>query len=262
MPEKMFVEPESLSNVSPDDFPAYWFDIATPDHFWFKARMRAFLSLASKHTNLKHSLAVLEIGCGNGLVRRQIEAKTNWITDGADITSEALKRNTGLKGRTMLYNIHDRREELKEKYDVIMLFDVLEHIPDTKAFLESCLFYLKPGGLFFLNVPALNRFKSVYDEVVGHIRRYDKQMMQAEFSGLKAQMLDQRYWALSLVPPLIIRKYWLSDSTDIEGTVKKGLQPANSFIDWLFDTVLAVEHWFIKSPKLGASLLTVVKKTK
>jgi 2-polyprenyl-3-methyl-5-hydroxy-6-metoxy-1,4-benzoquinol methylase len=35
-------------------------------------------------------------------------------------------------------------------------FDVIEHIGDEKSFLESALFYLRPGGKLLINVPYGN----------------------------------------------------------------------------------------------------------
>lgn len=255
-----FVQVEQLSAVDPDGFPFDWYDIADAEHFWFMSRIDAFLRLCKKHVPLDAPLHCFEIGCGNGLVRRQLEKKTGWTIDGGDINLKALELNTGLRGKTYLYNIHDRRPELANAYDVVILFDVLEHIPDTKEFLESCLYHLKPGGYLFLNVPALNRFKSHYDEVVGHIRRYSKSRMAAEFSALDARVTDQRYWALSLVPLLLLRKWFGKKSGSEKEIVENGLEPPAELFNKLLYLVLKTENTLLPAPPVGASLLTVVKK--
>ncbi len=260
MQETLFADVIKLSDVSPDDFPFDWFAIAREDHFWFRSRIRAFLPFARRFTRLDEPQKVLEIGCGNGLVRRQIEKSTSWETEGADISLEALRLNTGVKGPTYLYNIHERKEEFRDKFDVVILFDVLEHIPDTRAFLESCLFHLKPGGLFFLNVPALNKYRSDYDIAVGHIRRYDRDMMNAEFRDLPVRVLGHRYWALSLLPALIARKYFVKQKGDIKAIVEKGLNPPSRLVDQIFYAVLGMENRVFPAPPTGASLLTAVQK--
>ncbi len=257
----MFAPIERLSKVDPDGFPFDWYAIAREDHFWFRMRIRSFMKFVPNFLSPKDPLNVLEIGCGNGLVRRQLESVTNWKTDGADINEEALKLNTGLEGKTYLYNIHDRNESLKDKYDAVILFDVLEHIPETTEFLESCLFHLKPGGHLFINVPALNRYRSDYDLAVGHVRRYDKVMMAEEFSSLNARVVGMRYWALTLVLPLILRKYLVTNKKkDTAAIVEKGLQPPNPFIDKLFYSVMNLENRIFPNPFVGASLLAAIQK--
>ncbi|MCP4038615.1 MAG: class I SAM-dependent methyltransferase [bacterium] len=42
------------------------------------------------------------------------------------------------------------------RYDVVTLWDVLEHSPDPKRFLGACAKPLKPGGFLLLNVPHLD----------------------------------------------------------------------------------------------------------
>jgi len=44
--------------------------------------------------------------------------------------------------------------QLKEQFDVIFLFDVLEHITEEDRFLRALAFYLAPGGKLVINVPA------------------------------------------------------------------------------------------------------------
>lgn len=251
---------EILSRVSPDDFPFDWYAIANDRHFWFKSRIDAFIRFAPKFVSLEKELKVLEIGCGNGLVRKQLEAKTNWIIDGCDINGKALLLNEGLKGKTYLYNIHEHYPAFENAYDAVILFDVLEHIPDTTEFLESVFYHLKPGGILFINVPALNQYKSDYDKVVGHIRRYDKGMMEGEFTSLKATVVGQRYWALSLLPALITRKRIVKDKGDIKAVVEKGLQPPGSLINSLFYGLLKTENLLFSNPPSGASLLSAIKK--
>lgn len=250
-----------LSEIEPDAFPVYWFDIAREDHFWFRARLASFTNMMAKAgIDFNKPLDVLEIGCGNGLVRKQIEAQSKWISDGCDIQPEALKENPALRGKTYLYNIHERHEQFREKYDGIILFDVLEHIPDTRNFLESVLFHLKPGGWLILNVPALNKLRGKYDEVVGHIRRYDKAMMTAEFINLPVELILQRYWAMPLVPMLWLRELITPKNLDTKAVVRKGMEPPNDLINKLFGLLLAIGRTILPSPPIGASLLTCVRK--
>src|SRR6185295_9082658 len=130
------------------------------------------------------------------------------------------------RGRTLLYNIEDRLEGLKEKYDVVFLFDVLEHIQDPGRFLKAALWHLKPGGSIVINVPALQSLYSRYDQLIGHFLRYDavslRRLLESDASGL--EVVDMRYWGLSLVPVAWLRKIVLWKTQTPQHAVAAGFE--------------------------------------
>ena len=121
--------------------------------------------------------------------------------DGADLNIEALKRCSGGLERVLYYDILEKRQEFRDRYDVAILFDVIEHIEPTRPFLEAVLFHLKPGGIVLVNVPALMTLFSVYDKVAGHYRRYIGRCWP-RVRDLDATVVDQVYWGFSMVPLL------------------------------------------------------------
>jgi SAM-dependent methyltransferase len=241
------------------DFPIDWYEIAQEGHFWFEWRFQAFIKqLEDLKISKDEAMIGLDIGCGYGLVRTQIENHSSWTTDGADLNKKALEQNKSI-GQTLLYNIHDCKKEYKERYDYILLFDVLEHIEDTQVFLNSVLFHLKKGGYVFVNVPALNNKKlSIYDKAVGHHRRYDKKMLSAELKTLN--ILDIRYWGLGLLPLLLLRGLYISKKTTKYEVIQKGLRPPKEWINQLLVKWMWIETKLLKNPLLGTSLLAAGRK--
>ena len=55
--------------------------------------------------------------------------------------------------------------ENSEQYDVIVMSEVLEHVTNTKASLDTVFRHLKPSGIFILTTP--NRFSTV--EIVARL---------------------------------------------------------------------------------------------
>jgi 2-polyprenyl-3-methyl-5-hydroxy-6-metoxy-1,4-benzoquinol methylase len=62
------------------------------------------------------------------------------------------------------------------RFDVITLFDVIEHLPDPRAALERCRRYLKPGGRLFITTPDTGALAArllgthwYYIDIVEHI---------------------------------------------------------------------------------------------
>lgn len=61
-----------------------------------------------------------------------------------------------------------------ESQEYIYSLNVLEHIDDDQATLAVLYSKLKPGGRFFLYVPALQVLFSSMDKKIGHYRRYHR----------------------------------------------------------------------------------------
>jgi 2-polyprenyl-3-methyl-5-hydroxy-6-metoxy-1,4-benzoquinol methylase len=59
-----------------------------------------------------------------------------------------------------LLNLHWR-----ERWDVIFLLDVIEHIPQDELVMHEIARALKPGGFLFLTTPALERFSALSESV-------------------------------------------------------------------------------------------------
>ena len=94
----------------------------------------------------------------------------------------------------------------EDRWDVVFLLDVLEHLQDDKIVLREIRKVLRPGGLLFVTVPALKFFWSYNDEIALHQRRYSRKDLQglAESSGLR--LVLGRYFMFFLSPLILVRK--------------------------------------------------------
>ena len=173
---------EFISRVEEVSFPDEWYRLSNPEHFWFQWRFKAALrQVRDVGLSISAPAAALEIGCGQGVLRDQFEAATPWTVDATDLHLPALNGAGRGRGRTLYYNILEEAPGFVEAYDVVILFDVLEHIAETGPFVRSVLRHLKPGGHLLINVPALQGLFSAYDTAAGHVRRYDRDSLVAEF---------------------------------------------------------------------------------
>ena len=197
-----------------------WFEIASAEHFWIRRRFEVLRKLAPDFDWPRLKLA--EIGSGSGLVQRQFEDEFDAEVDGFDLNEIALRNSVCRKSQVICYNIHGRVEHLRQAYDAILLFDVLEHIDDHHAFLESVVYHLKIGGSLFINVPAFASYFSAYDEAAGHVRRYvaDELIAVVEACGLKT--VRWTYWGKPMLPLLAIRKRRLEKLTDPDAILRGG----------------------------------------
>lgn len=109
---------------------------------------------------LEPGIEVLEIGCGEGGNLRPFLDKGLKAT-GVDILeskiNNARKIYQNYPGRDNLTlecnDIYDVGDRFDNKYDIIIMRDVLEHIHDQDRFMHYVKRFLKPGGKFFLGFP-------------------------------------------------------------------------------------------------------------
>jgi len=111
--------------------------------------------------------ACLDVGCWNGNLGAKLIRDKNCIVDGVDVNTEMLKQ-AQKKGYHTTYVINLNSEnvnflDIKQKYDVIMFADVLEHLINPELVLKLAQQKLKKGGKIIISLPnvafLLNRIQ-------------------------------------------------------------------------------------------------------
>jgi SAM-dependent methyltransferase len=244
-----------LSPVRASSFPEEWYEISSVDHFWFEWRLRAALRLI-RRVGLypQATLRVLDVGGGAGLLRQQLERHTRWTVDLCDVNSSALEAAVPGRGRTLYYDVLQRDPSLAAAYDVCVLFDVLEHIEDTRTLLSAIAHHLRKGAVLLVNVPAHASLTSAYDRAAGHLRRYGPRSLRGEFRELAFEVLVTRQWGLSLLPLLWLRKLLLGRHPDAR-TIRRGFDPPSTGVHALLKAVMAAETALMPLTPVGISLV-------
>src|SRR5882672_9147751 len=107
-------------------------------HFWFRARNQVISALTSQAVaTLSPGYRVLEVGCGDGNVLRFLErACPTGEVVGMDLYSEGLKY---ARTRTSCHLVQGdaSRSPFGKRFQVIGIFDVLEHLPDDERILRD-----------------------------------------------------------------------------------------------------------------------------
>jgi len=231
-----------------------WFDLATADHFWMRRRFEVFQKLIRPFK--LQGAAIAEIGCGAGVVIQQFVESYGSTIDGFDLNIRALQdaRTRCPQARLFCYDIHERKQELKQRYDWLILFDVLEHLEDPEAFLQSSLFHLKKGGRIAINVPAAPWLFSRYDSAAGHLRRYTASTLRKLITIVGLNVVNLSYWGAPFLPILAVRKYMLKLVQD-DRVIRTGFAPPSQLGNQLGE-VLGQCEW-IPQKIAGASVMAI-----
>lgn len=253
-----------ISELHPPTFEdaAEWYDYAAADHFWFQWRLAAILRLVNNRgiaTDLP--LQVLDVGCGTGVLRSQLEGATRWTVDGADLNLDALRAAPPGRGTLYYYDVLEEREPFVESYDLVTLCDVLEHVTDTGPFLAATARHLKPGGVLLVNVPALPALHSAYDDAAGHQRRYTRRMLSDQCEGLPLEPLETRFWGITMVPLLLLRKLLVRAGRRDRSVLREGFVPPGDLAHAILRGAMRVETALLHRPLLGSSILLAARRT-
>lgn len=164
--------------------------------------------------NIKEGDTVLDVGCGNGALLKDIILKTKALAVGVEI-SEA----NAMAARQNLYGISDveivcadiREYSMTRSFDVILLSNVLEHLEERPALLKSLKEKFRPRKIL-IRVPMFDREWPVpYKKELGvewrldrdHKVEYTEKLLRQELSeaGLEACGMVFRWgemWAVVL----------------------------------------------------------------
>ncbi|MGD0335591.1 MAG: methyltransferase domain-containing protein [Candidatus Omnitrophota bacterium] len=124
--------------------------------WWDKAHRPMYQDFC-RHFLRGKSGRLLDVGCGLGYFLKYAAMYPSWGAEGIDVSQEAVKFAREKNG---LSNVRcGRIEELslpQGSYDIITMFDVIEHIPEPDRLLAQVGGLLKKGGMLFILTPNIN----------------------------------------------------------------------------------------------------------
>lgn len=103
---------------------------------------------------------VLDIGCSYGFFLEEAKAK-GWDTYGIEIASVTAKESKK-RGLNILNCNLKKAKFQKNFFDLITLWDVLEHLKNPLKVLRECKRILKKDGVLFIQSPNMNSFMSKF----------------------------------------------------------------------------------------------------
>ena len=162
--------------------------------FWSNVKAKLILGLIEGKD-------ILDVGCGACLLSKTLlEKNFNVMAIDSDRKAVGIAKKKGITGLTADINswVTD------EKFDCVIVADVLEHIDDDKFVIRKIYAMLKPNGCFIVNVPSYKFLFGEHDVSLGHKRRYSDRELRTklEESGFKIEY--QRHWNLLALPMTIL----------------------------------------------------------
>jgi SAM-dependent methyltransferase len=129
-------------------------EVADEEHiYWRKARNGMYQEFQTKFL-ASGSGRLLDMGCGLGFFVKTVAELENWEAYGCEISPAAVRY---AREKLNLKNIFCSRLEDVElpphSFDVITMWDVIDHILHPDPLFRRCHTLLRDGGMFFLRTP-------------------------------------------------------------------------------------------------------------
>src|ERR1700722_9107680 len=187
--------PASLDRYYPSHYRAYGALVTRVLSFLHGLRV-------SRWTRLKPGGAsVLEVGCGPGLMLATFRRR-GWRVFGIERNEAAAETaRQSLVPNAIATSITDLPPDTC--FDLIILFQVLEHIGEPVKLLRECASRLAPGGLLIANVPNFASWQSRFSgskwlhlDVPRHLVHYTPESIAETFerAGLTLSALSFKSW--------------------------------------------------------------------
>lgn len=261
-----------------DEYDELAFDILIRmqrEHFWYRGRHKLLLHVLrqalSRHHGASGKLAAIDIGGGCG----------GWLEfvhdHEPDLFGELALGDSSIRALTLAepvvgsfaarYQIDLLDLTWSERWDVIFLLDVLEHIPEHIEVLREVRRSLRPGGLLFVTTPALQLFWTYNDELAHHQRRYSRRDFSVLASKVDLELVRTEYFMFLLSPALLASRLLSrppkSATPDelrahLERTHRIPARPMNGFLERIFSMEASLIDRF--ALPWGTSIMAVFER--
>lgn len=172
--------------------------------------------------------ALLEIGCGNGFFLEEALAQGYGPVQGIETSHAAIESAPSHIRHSIICDTMRPGIFLPEQFEIICMFQVIDHIPDPVMLLDECLRILKPGGLILSlnhNVEALSsrimkKRSPIMD--IEHTFLYSPSTIARLFGNHRFEIMHvgsawnrySLYYLTRLIPWPVIFRSWIVRAAD------------------------------------------------
>ena len=216
------------------------------NHPWFKARRKLFRSIIPNDKELR----ILDFGCGSGqfLISLCNEGYKNLFGIEPNISKKVISINN------VDISINKKLDK-NNKYDVVLMMDVLEHIEDDLGIILKIVSQLNNGGMLLISVPAYNLLWSEHDTKNMHFRRYNRKTLSYILKQTDLNIKWISNWNFFMFPLIAINRL-------CRNKFKQEIEIPHEIISFILYKLLCLENILLKKIGLpfGVSIIACAEK--
>lgn len=229
-------------------------------HFWRIAKRSLILQMLEAYLPSSRDLRILDVGSATSQILLDLQEFGDLTA--VEPSKEAIEMTQKLLGIAMVQGFLPR--DLPDgRFDLITLFDVLEHVDDDKGAVKELACRLKDEGILICTVPAYKWLWSSHDVVLHHHRRYTNRQLRSLLCSSGFRICRITYYTSLLFPFLCAQRFiwnfneW-KGKNDHTYKVNVPISPVNSILGY----VMVLERFIMRYINLpfGSALIVVARK--
>jgi 2-polyprenyl-3-methyl-5-hydroxy-6-metoxy-1,4-benzoquinol methylase len=160
-------------------------------HWWWRARERFVLETLRRSLPPAMRRRILDVGCGDGLMfDRLAEFGDVW---GVESDAALVSADNRHRGRIHL-GPFDATFRPGVHYALVLMLDVIEHLPDPGGALRHAAALLEPDGILVATIPAFPILWTTHDVLNHHYTRYTRRSFAMLARSAGCDILRARYF--------------------------------------------------------------------
>jgi SAM-dependent methyltransferase len=228
-------------------------------HWWFASR-RAIVDRIIQRLGLPPDAAILEPGCGTGGNFPMLARRGRLFAIDANESAIGFAEARGL-AQVARGSLPAAIPFGDQRFDLIVMTDVLEHLDDQAGALRALHARLRPAGWLLVTVPAMAWLWSDHDVTHHHRRRYRAGELRGLVSACGFDVKYLSYYNFLLFPLIGIARLWqrLSGRDHIAANHDLAMPPAT--INAVLQRIFSSERYVVGTARIpfGVSLIMLAR---
>ncbi|MCX5830459.1 MAG: class I SAM-dependent methyltransferase [Deltaproteobacteria bacterium] len=258
--------PEVASSYA--NYPDGGFDLTDKNgesSFWVRSRNRLFKNIVQDNLVATGKTKLLEIGCATGGFIQQIVENEKLEITGSEIYLKGLLYAKKNLPHVAFIQFDVTQGLIGEEFDLIVAFDVLEHIENDVGAIRNINKMLHKGGGLIITVPQHKFLWSKLDEILKHKRRYSRRELVTKLQENGFDISYSTSFLFVLFPLMLISRMFdrgRNQSQSDEVALEKRVKFPNT-LNWIFDLIMRIDEVLIRlgiSLPFGGTLVIVARK--
>lgn len=206
-------------------------------HWYYQSKAKAVKNLL-KNENFTH---ILDVGAGSGFFSRYLLDTTSAITSCCVDISYIDDSIENHHGKQILF----RRSIESSNANLVLMMDVLEHVPNDSELLKHYVNKVPNNTKFLISVPAFMFLWSNHDVFLEHYRRYHLSQLVNVISEAGLQVQQANYYFGSVFPIAMTLRLFekMLPKKEVQSQLKVHNSLVNSFLNQLCAMELPLQRY-------------------